>query len=135
MANNADYGEMISGIMNDPEAMNNVLKIARNLMGSGGATETGSSAEQNHDDIGAKVSKIIDGTVGNNDGNENKAEAASAFPAASFFADKEAAANRERLLIALKPYLNSERSSMVDTILKLLQLAKIADIGKLLGNL
>ena len=46
MANNADYSEMISGIMSDPEAMNNVLKIARNLMGNSGITETGSSGQQ-----------------------------------------------------------------------------------------
>ena len=135
MANNADYSEMISGIMSDPEAMNNVLKIARNLMGNGGITETGSSAQQNPDDTQEKVSKIFENVISHNDGNENKTEAASAFPAASLFADKEAAANREKLLIALKPYLNSERSNMVDTILKLLQLAKIADIGKLLGYL
>ena len=135
MANNADYSEMISGIMSDPEAMNNVLKIARNLIGNSGITETGSSGQQNQGDIGSKVSKMIESAGIKNNGNENKSDTESAFPAASFFADKEAAANREKLLIALKPYLNSERSSMVDTILKLLQLAKIADIGKLLGNL
>ena len=63
MENNADYSEMISGIMSDPEAMNNVLKIARNLMGNSGITETGSSGQQNQGDIGSKVSKMIERCV------------------------------------------------------------------------
>lgn len=49
--------------------------------------------------------------------------------------DKQSSADRERLLIALRPYLSDSRSSMLDTVLRLMRLARLGDIGKLIGKL
>lgn len=136
MAGSPDYGDMISGIMNDPEAMSNVLKIAQSLMGTGGGTTKAppTGSESSPASAEAKESDSAKEFVSFEPKNENSFSSAfSVLPAA--LTDKETAANRERLLVALKPYLNSERRSMIDTILKMLRLAKIADIGKLLDGI
>lgn len=136
MAGSPDYGEMISGIMSDPAAMSNVLKIAQSLMGTGG----GASQAQASTPASAPAPAEIKET-------ESDKEFVSARPKnedsfSSIFSnlpasltDKETAANRERLLVALKPYMSSDRRNMIDTILKMLRLAKIADIGKLLDGI
>lgn len=49
--------------------------------------------------------------------------------------DKQSSADRERLLIALRPYLSDSRSAMLDTVLRLMRLARLGDIGKLIGKL
>lgn len=133
MDNNTDYGDMISGIMNDPEAMNNVLKMARSLMGTGSASEGNSSSA----DAGDPQDTASDPTAAVSDAirtalHEDKPSAgalSSVIPA--ILGDRETAANRERLLVALKPYMNSERRNTIDAILNLLKLAKLADIGSL----
>ena len=130
MDNNTDYGDMISGMMNDPEAMNNVLKMARSLMGTGGF-DSGSASDTVRNtaaETDVRSSEHI-GTEAREDKQSSVSALSSVLPA--ILGDKETAANRERLLIALKPYMNSERRSTIDAILNLLKLAKLADIGSL----
>ena len=134
MENNNDYGDMISGIMNDPEAMNNVLKMARSLMGSGGLSGSGSASEAASDARNTVEEQNVHSSEHSKDSEREDKQPSvnmlsSVLPA--ILGDKETAANRERLLVALKPYMNSERRSTIDAILKLLKLAKLADIGSL----
>lgn len=134
MENNNDYGDMISGIMNDPEAMNNVLKMARSLMGSGGLSGSGSAPETASDARNTVAEQNVHSSEHSEDSEREDKQPSvnmlsSVLPA--ILGDKETAANRERLLVALKPYMNSERRSTIDAILKLLKLAKLADIGSL----
>ena len=49
--------------------------------------------------------------------------------------DRQSNEDRERLLTALRPYLNDSRSAMLDTVLRLMRLARLGDIGKLIGKL
>lgn len=140
MAGSPDYGELISGIMSDPAAMSNVMKIAQSLMGNGGLSGASTASAPTPAPASAP-----DGVE--SDHNQDRSDFASFAPKndegissvlgalPSSLTDKETSANRERLLVALKPYMGSERRAMIDTVLKLLRLAKIADLGKLLDGI
>lgn len=143
MENNTDYSSMISGLLGDPETMGNVMRIAQKLMGEQGdgrsssasSHDTGkeqykdhSEKEQydNHQSKKYEEHSDIIATDGSSSKNKNIFESFTGQ-----LSDKESAKNRERLLVALKPYLSSERQNILDTILKLMKLMQFADIGKL----
>lgn len=103
-------------------------QFSRPQSGNGGVAQTGISPEL----IGSLLSAL--GGTSPNGGKPNHAENGrdSADPLSKLLGGKTESENRIRLLNALRPYLNEERRSKLDLILKLL---KLAELGKLSGFL
>ena len=159
-----DYGSMIGDILGNPEAMEGVMQVAKAMglgsaFGAGGETGSNDSNDRNAQSVSSLASNgAINASDARSASTDNipgigglPAVLASAggiaraggnssggIPAGGLSAllgDKQSSADRERLLIALRPYLSDSRSSMLDTVLRLMRLARLGDIGKLIGKL
>lgn len=136
MENNTDYSTVISDLLGDPETMGNVMRIAQKLMNQQSNDFSPDKADKSdnndHKDLSVENSDKSDNKVADFiESNTNKGRSKNVFESLTGqLNDKENAKNRERLLIALKPYLNTDRQNILDTILKLMKLMQFADIGK-----
>ena len=158
-----DYGSMIGDILGNPEAMEGVMQVAKAMglgsaFGASGETGSNDSNDRNAPSVSSGSDSAVTGSSLAANGAINASDARSAstdnipgigglpavlasaggIPAGGLSAllgDKQSSADRERLLIALRPYLSDSRSSMLDTVLRLMRLARLGDIGKLIGKL
>ena len=129
-----DYGSMIGDILGNPEAMEGVMQVAKAMgLGSAFGDARGASTD-NIPGIGGLPAVLASaGGIARAGGNSSGGIPAGGLSA--LLGDKQSSADRERLLIALRPYLSDSRSSMLDTVLRLMRLARLGDIGKLIGKL
>lgn len=96
-----DLNEKIAGILNDPNSMEQVKKMAENLFSGGdGETADNSTSLPPLENIGAIMS-IVSKLNGNNDN------------------------DRTRLICALKPYLSEKKQAKADNAIKLLKIIEL----------
>lgn len=116
--------EMLQGVLSDPSAMEKLMGVAQNLMGgqTGAAQASAPAAEA------VPVSTTDGETTPPHDRLESKEATAAPFLAASL-----QAGNGERIALikALRPYLSPERRRTADSLVKMLNMLKLADLNKL----
>ena len=115
---------MLAALKDDPEA----IKVLSSLMGalSGQKSEPKPpKAEANGDGLAAILSLL----QGKNEPSPPK----EASPTGKAFGSQEEMKNRIALLCAVKPYLSEARQQKLETVIKLLRLAELGTLGKLLG--
>ncbi len=96
-----DLSEKLAGILNDPESMEQVKKMAENLFsGENNENTTETTDAPPLENIGAIMS-IVSKLNGNNDN------------------------DRTRLLNALKPYLSEKKQAKADNAIKLLKIIEL----------
>lgn len=103
-----DLNEKLAGILNDPESMNRVRKMAESLLGS-----------QRQEDTSPPASPMLSNTdsVGIAGGDELRA-----VMNIMSRLKNEKNDSRTQLLLALKPHLSEPRQEKVDTAVKILRL-------------
>lgn len=111
-----DLSEMLAGILNDPESLEQVRQMAENLMGNSGEKENKSSS--------ADISSLF------GDAGLDMAQMGTIMNILSQLKSK-GSDSRAQLLLALKPHLSPPKREKVDTAVKLL---KIIDILPLLKD-
>ena len=110
----SELEDRINSILADPEQMEQITKMARSLMGGGGA---GSNPE--------KESKTGPETLGG-----LGIDAASLQKLGRLLSRGESQKPQERALLeAMQPYLSEKRRSKMDKAIKLARLAKIARLA------
>lgn len=110
-----DLSEMLAGILNDPESMERVRKMAEGFLGTEGEPQAAKTSEASPlgdiadmlgaEDLGAIVNIISRLKSAGND-------------------------NRAQLLTALKPHLSEPRREKVDTAIKILKVLEILPLIK-----
>ncbi len=108
-----DLSEKLAGILNDPESMDRVRKMAESILGE---EEKASSPLENFaENIGPDELKTVMSLIGkfNSSGNDP----------------------RSNLLSALKPHLSEPRREKVDTAIKLLKIIELFPLLKESGFL
>ena len=105
-----DLSEKLAGILNDPESMERVKKMAENILGENTAKTEASPFENIGEALGGDELKTIITLLGKlkNSGNDP----------------------RSQLLTALKPHLSAPRREKVDTAIKILKLLEIMPLIK-----
>ena len=119
-----NLSEMLQSVLSDPSAMEKLMGVAQNLMGGqSAAPQAVSPAEP-----AAPVSATGAATVSPDDRSESKDAAALPLLSASL-----QAGNGERIALikALRPYLSPERRRTADSLVKMLNMLKLADLNKL----
>ncbi len=103
-----DLNEKLAGILNDPESMNRVRKMAESLLGN-----------QRQEDTSPPASPMLSNTdsVGIAGGDELRA-----VMNIMSRLKNEKNDSRTQLLLALKPHLSEPRQEKVDTAVKILRL-------------
>lgn len=112
-----DFNEMLNRFLENPEALQNIMKIAGSFKNSGDSED-----DDEQDTVEVSADAEEDG--------EGEAVEAGAFSRGSrggHSHKKPDNDNRLRLLKALKPYLGENRREKVDYIIKLLGLLQLAD--------
>ena len=105
-----DLSEKLAGILNDPESMERVKKIAESILGEDNSKPTASPFENIGEALGGEeISAII-----------------------SIITKLKSSGNdpRSQLLTALKPHLSSPRQEKVDTAIKILKMLEIMPLIK-----
>lgn len=109
--------EMLKGVMNDPETVSKLKSV------------------MNDPDTMSKLMGVAQGLMG---GEKEKTEEKAPSPAVTVSADKNKflSGNEDRiaLISAIKPYLSDGRRKNADSLIKMLKMMKLADIGKLLNQ-
>ncbi len=113
--NNGDFSEALKGILNDPEALSGVMKIAKNMMG-----QKPENSEEEDGDIREEEVLKKEETI-------NRKES----PPKTEYSNE----NRTKLLYALKPYLNESRREKIDYILNIMKMIHLASDMNLLQML
>jgi len=119
-----NLSEMLQGVLSDPAAMEKLMGVAQNLMGGQtGAQQASSPAAEV-----VSVSATDGEATSPHDRSESKDAAALPLLSASL-----QAGNGERiaLLKALRPYLSPERRRTADSLIRMLNMLKLADLNKL----
>lgn len=102
-----DTVSKLQGVMSDPETMSKLMSVAKGIMGEKGESE-------------------------------EKTEESKPAPAITVGSDKSRflSGNEERiaLISAIRPYLSDGRRKNADSLIKMLKMMKLADIGKLLNQ-
>lgn len=111
-----DLSEMLAGILNDPESLEQVRQMAENLMGG--------SEEKAEKSSASDISSLF------GDGGLDIAQMGTIMNILSQLKSR-GNDNRAQLLLALKPHLSPPKREKVDTAVKLL---KIIDILPLLKD-
>jgi len=106
-----NFADMLQGVLSDPSAMEKIMGMAKNL--SGGAEN--------------------DRTPPPKEPEAEKAEAEPADSAPHSLLAGMASGNKERIALihALRPYLSPERRKTADSLVKMLNMMKLADLNKL----
>ena len=137
--------DMISGVLGNPSAMADLMKLAGSL-GIGGKNVPGDGIALENPDLGASMpsppstqtaapASVQPSSAPSQSAMESTAASESPAqtpPLLQSLRDKNAAANREKLLTALRPYLSEERRNLLDTVLKLSKLMQLSDLSALL---
>lgn len=103
-----NIGDVLQNVLNDPSAMKKLMGVAENLMGE--------SAKKNTE---ADRSDSFDGEREEED-----------------LTKKYKPGNTERIALinAVRPYLSEERRKSADSLIKMLKMLNIADLGKLIKD-
>ena len=137
MAEELDLGAMMSKIMSDP----NFAELMKNMKSSSGASETAAStnvSEENKAENNTDTEKIS--TESSGAGGTVSADKISELVETISPLIKNTSSHsgeterRNRLLAALKPYVNENRREVIDTVMSLSKITNILDImpkGKL----
>ncbi len=128
MAEN-DFEQILKGIIDNPDIMEKISDIATKSKDEGlDATlpkiieAISPKIKQNNEEISAQTDEKTDTSA-------DKTQFALNFPlSAPFEKLSEKIAKNSKLLVALKPYLSKERSEIIDSVVKM---AQIADLIKL----
>lgn len=123
------FDEMLKKITENPELMTKISQIAKSSEGENLTDKLPSviSAISNsiNSSEGTSTTEKTDTPLDINDSSEEKSSIASLVPVARL---QEKISKNSKLLIALKPYLSKERCDIVDSIVKM---AQVADLMKL----
>jgi len=105
-----DLSEKLAGILNDPESMDRVKKMAESILGDDSAKQPASDFGNVGDMLGNEELGTIMSIIGKlkTSGNDNRAQ----------------------LLTALKPHLSAPRQEKVDTAIKILKMIEILPLIK-----
>ena len=116
-----NLSEMLQGVLSDPSAMEKLMGVAQNLMG--GQTAAPQAATP------APESTAPAGKATTSDNKSESKEAASV----PLLPTSLQAGNGERIALikALRPYLSPERRRTADSLVKMLNMLKLADLNKL----
>ena len=115
---------MLAALKDDPEA----IKALSSLMGALSGQKSEPKAprvEANGDGLAAILSLL--------QGKNEQQTPKEAPPPGKAFGSQEEMKNRIALLCAVKPYLSEARQQKLETVIKLLRLAELGTLGKLLG--
>ncbi|MBR7133381.1 MAG: hypothetical protein IKD04_07590 [Clostridia bacterium] len=114
-----DISELLAGILNDPESMERVRKMAEDFLGSGSEEAPEPKASSPLGDIAGMLGAEDLGTI------------------VSIITKLKSAQNdnRTQLLTALKPHLSEPRREKVDTAIKILKVLEILPLIKESGFL
>ncbi len=105
-----DLGEKLAGILNDPESMERVRKMAENILGDDPAPKGASPLENLGEALGAQELGAIVSII-------NRLKSGSED-------------SRTQLLNALKPHLSAPRQEKVDTAIKILKMIELFPLIK-----
>lgn len=123
MADTPDLSEMINKLTADPEMLGRIMNMASAIMGNMPEQKPQEPKEAANKEESPKLNvDMLPLLLGNLGGGKTESGAHTAAKHGS----------QTALLTALKPYMSSERSEKIDTIIKVLKLAEIA--GGILGN-
>ncbi len=105
-----DLSEKLAGILNDPESMDRVKKMAESILGDDSAKQANTGLGNIGETLGAEELSAIMSIIGKlkTAGNDNRAQ----------------------LLSALKPHLSAPRQEKVDTAIKILKVIEILPLIK-----
>lgn len=128
--NSGDINEMLGRVLQNPEALSGIMKLAQGLMNGGGEgvaprpqQSTQSQSTTDASETSASETQYM------SEGDMREAISKSDLP--RLFAHDE---NRTRLLSALKPYLGKGRREKVDYILNILRLMELAGSANLIPH-
>ncbi len=103
-----DISERLSNILNDPEGMEKIKKMAENMLGASEEKE-----KEPLEEMGLDMSALT--------------------KAMGLLKNKNKENDRVKLLLALKPHLSLEKRERVDTAVKILKLLDMAPLLKEMG--
>ena len=108
-----DLGEKLAGILNDPESMERVRKMAENILGSQNEPQQENPASPLGDISGMLGSDELQGII-------------------SIISRLKSSGNdpKTQLLYALKPHLSKPRREKVDTAIKILKMLELLPLIK-----
>ena len=112
--------EMLQGMLSDPAAMEKLMGVAQNLMGSQGTATPSAPPSQ--------------GTAASSDNPPpHDASVDAPSPSHSLLPTALQTGNGERIALikALRPYLSPERRRTADSLIQMLSMLKLADLNKL----
>ena len=113
--NNGDINDMLGRVLQNPEALSGIMKLAQGLKNN---ENTASAPRQNESGEAMPEEK-----------RENQGEQNAESQLPRLFSHDE---NRSHLLTALNPYLGQNRREKVDSIMNMLQLMELAGNANLL---
>ena len=142
----AEFDDKLNSLLSNPEAMDQIMKMAQSLMGNGGGTEqpppaAPPSGEGTAQDRGQPVPEsrnpspsgpVVSGQPGSGPGflsglgDLDPKAIASLLPVLRELGEAQNS-NARQLLFALRPYLKPERQDKVE---RALQLARLFRVGK-----
>lgn len=137
----AEFDDRLDSLLSNPEAMNQIMKMAQSLMGGGqeagnggtaaapgggGSPLTGQSASPGNSSAGAWGSPMPDPGFLSGLGAIDPKTIAALVPVLRELGGTQDS-NARRLLMALRPYLKPERQDKVE---RALQLARLFRVGK-----
>lgn len=131
MENNS-FEDILNSITSNEGLMERISNIVKNNK-SGEITDTLPQvlAEIAPDLDSSQHNQSAEGIITNSDGNENSAEEkASVATSAGTISRGHTSASSTVLLRALKPYLSRERAEMIDTIIKISQIAELLRLSR-----
>ncbi len=111
-----NLSDMLQGVLQDPDTMEKLMGVAQGLMGSSAHHKEESTASPSPvTESSPPSSQAKDGTT------------------LSQVSSSLQAGNKERiaLICALRPYLSPERRQTADSLIKMLNMLKLADLNKL----
>ncbi len=116
----ADLSEKLAGLLNDPETMERVKKMAEGLLGEGEATQ---KSEPNSNGDTGDISGIFGG-------NSTDAQMLKGMMGILGKLKEKGTDERSNLLMALRPHLSEPRQEKLDTALKILRIIDMLPLLK-----
>ncbi len=129
-----NLGEILGRVMSDPALMASLKSTAQTLFGEG--VEGGAAREGSSQEGPTAASKGADGEPIMPSFPEKEEQPSATPPALPHEHSKsEENEQRIRLLLALKPYMDEGRRGKIDTLLRIMNLMKLSELGGLLKGL
>lgn len=126
MAEN-DIGKSLSALLEDPEALSRVMKLAGTLMGNMQAQEEQTGQSDGRTTDKATPPKKPDEDEKTSEHSESSVPDFSALPALlGSIGAKNTSDPKCALLTALKPYMAHGRAEKIDSLIKILKLSELA---------